>query len=127
MKKVFLLAALCLLFTSCSVLWSVIEFSYDDVSITIENDTERRVKFTYIDHDSNPELPVTVEAGSSCRIDFSETSGTFRVEFVYASITYEDTLFLSDGNTTYRIYLDSDSRLTVKEGSSRSSHPHRLE
>lgn len=46
MKKVFLLAALCLLFTSCSVLLSVIEFSYDDVSITIENDTERRVKFT---------------------------------------------------------------------------------
>ena len=106
---------------------SSIELLYDEVSLTIENETDNNVKFIYIDHDSMPELPVTVEPGSSRKIDFSETSGTFRVEFVYASITYEDTLFLSDGNTTYRIYLDSDSRLTVKEGSSRSSHPHRLE
>ncbi|MBQ2481365.1 MAG: hypothetical protein II516_08970 [Treponema sp.] len=105
---------------------SVIEFSYDDVSITIENDTERRVKFTYIDHDSNPELPVTVEPGSSRKIDFSETSGTFRVEFVYESITYEDTLYLSDGNKTYSVYLDSDSRLKVKLEGCKSSHPHRL-
>ena len=106
---------------------SSIELLYDEVSLTIENDAERKVKFTYIDHDSEPELPVTVEPGSSRKIDFSEKSGTFHVEFVYASITYEDTLFLSDGDNTYSVYMDSDSRLTVKVNGGRSSHPHRLE
>ncbi len=126
MKKFFLLVLFCLLFTSCSFLMSSIELLYDEVSLTIENETDSNVKFIYIDHDSMPELPVTVEPGSSRKIDFSETSGTFRVEFVYESITYEDTLYLSDGNKTYSVYLDSDSKLKVKLEGCKSSHPHRL-
>ena len=127
MKKrvFFLLAALCLIFTSCGFLLSITEAFEDDVSLTIENEAERRVKISYIDHDSDPELPVTVESGSSVKIDFSEKSGDFAVRFVYASTTYEDSFYLSQGNNTYNIYLDSDSRLKVRLDDGRSYYPHR--
>ncbi|MBO4387736.1 MAG: hypothetical protein J5817_12075 [Treponema sp.] len=127
MKKVFLLAALCLLFTSCGFLLALDDAFSEDVSLTIENDAERKVKISYIDHDSDPELPVTVEPGSSRKINFSERRGSFIVRFVYASITYEDSVYLSDGNSTYNIYLDSNSRLKVKlDGGRGYSPPRRL-
>jgi len=127
MKKVFLLVLLCLLFTSCSFLFSVSEIFDDEASLTIENWAEGRVKVKYIDHDSDPELPVIIEPGSSCRIDFSDKSGSYNVRFVYDSINYEDSLYLSDGNNTYRLYLDSKAKLAARLGEGRYHYPHRLE
>jgi len=126
-KRVFsLLALLCLFFTSCEFLFnSIDEIFYDEVSLTIENDADYRVKIIYIDHDCIPEMPLVIEAGSSSTIEFSEKSGTFEVRFLYDDSRYHDTLFLSDGNTTYNIYLDSDSRLMVKCGGGRAHRPSR--
>ena len=127
MKKVFLLAALCLLFTSCSVLLSTIESLGDEVSLTVENWADRSVKVKYIDHDIEQELPLVIEPGSSCKIDFSDKSGSYTVRFVYAGINYEDSLYLSGGNNTYRLYLDSKEMLTARLGDGKYRYPHKLE
>ncbi|MBO4387734.1 MAG: hypothetical protein J5817_12065 [Treponema sp.] len=127
MKKrvFFLLAALCLLFTSCGIRKALYYATSDSLSLTIENNAERKVKFTYIDHDSDPELPVTVEAGSSRVIEFPDVDGShFTVRFVYDSVTYEDSIHLSHSDT-YTFYIDSNSRLMVKVGNGRGRSPHR--
>ena len=128
MKKrvFFLLAALCLLFTSCGIRKALYYATSDSLSLTIANNAERKVKFTYIDHDSDPELPVTVEAGSSRVIEFPDVDGShFTVRFVYDSVTYEESIHLSSHNNTYTFYMDSNSRLMVKMGSGSGHSPHR--
>lgn len=122
MKKLLLIfAAAFLLFSSCSVLGG------GDISLNIVNNTGKNVEFTYIDQDTDPEFPITVSAGTSRTIDLSAKYEDYRFKFVYEGVTYKDGFYPCGHDVTYRLYLDSDSNLTVDFGSGDGSHPNTAE
>ena len=123
MKKVILFAAAFLLFTSCSLLSDAHDLFFEDTSLTIENNTEKAVRFVYIDRDTDPEFPITLEPGTSRNIDLSAKYEDYNFKFVYDGITYRDGFYPCGKDVTIRLYEDSDSRVMMDFGSGNGWHP----
>ena len=102
MKKLFLLfAAAFLLFSSC-------KFDDGNTEVTIKNETDRAITFTYFSADID--VPFTIESGSSKSLSYKK-----HVEGLNFDLTYNDTSY--SGTTDYvqdyaeysvRIFLEGD-------------------
>lgn len=102
MKKVFLIFAAAFLFlASC-------KSSDDSTEVTIKNETDRAITFTYFSSDID--VPVTIASGDSKTFSYTK-----HVEGLYFDLTYNGTSYT--GTTDYvqdyaeysvRIFLEGD-------------------